>query len=126
MYRMDHAYKRHRYWMKAPPLERMPSDYFRENIYTTFQDDWVAFKTKDLVNVRRLMWACDFPHSELDLAALAGGARGADRRPHRGRAQLDLPRQRRGAVRAERELNGLVEGAQGRTNSARRLWLTGG
>jgi uncharacterized protein len=64
MYRMDHAYKRHRYWMKAPPLDRMPSDYFRENIYTTFQDDWVAFRTKDLVNVRRLMWASDFPHSD--------------------------------------------------------------
>jgi predicted TIM-barrel fold metal-dependent hydrolase len=64
MYRMDHAYKRHRYWMKAPPLERMPSEYFSENISVTFQDDWVAFKTKDLVNVRRLMWASDFPHSD--------------------------------------------------------------
>ncbi|MBV9418133.1 MAG: amidohydrolase [Alphaproteobacteria bacterium] len=64
MYRMDHAYKRHRYWMKAPPLEKLPSEYFRENIYTTFQDDYVAFQTKDLVNVRRLMWASDFPHSD--------------------------------------------------------------
>jgi len=64
MYRMDHAYKRHRYWMKAPPLQKMPSEYFRENIYTTFQDDYVAFQTKDLVNVRRLMWASDFPHSD--------------------------------------------------------------
>jgi len=64
MYRMDHAYKRHRYWMKAPPLERMPSEYFSQNISVTFQDDWVAFKTKDLVNVRRLMWASDFPHSD--------------------------------------------------------------
>ena len=64
MYRMDHAYKRHRYWMKAPPLKRMPSEYFREHIYMTFQDDYVAFKTKDLVNVRRLMWASDFPHSD--------------------------------------------------------------
>jgi predicted TIM-barrel fold metal-dependent hydrolase len=64
MYRMDHAYERHRYWMKAPPLEKMPSEYFRENIYTTFQDDYVAFQTKDLVNVRRLMWASDFPHSD--------------------------------------------------------------
>jgi len=64
MYRMDHAYERHRYWMKAPPLQRMPSDYFREHIYTTFQDDWVAFQTKDLVNVRRLLWASDFPHSD--------------------------------------------------------------
>jgi predicted TIM-barrel fold metal-dependent hydrolase len=64
MYRMDHAYKRHRYWMKAPPLKRMPSEYFAEHIYVTFQDDWVAFKTKDLCNVRRLMWASDFPHSD--------------------------------------------------------------
>ncbi|MFQ5415483.1 MAG: amidohydrolase family protein [Myxococcota bacterium] len=30
----------------------------------TFQDDWVAFKTADLMNWRRLMWASDFPHSD--------------------------------------------------------------
>lgn len=64
MYRMDHAYKRHRYWMKAPPLARMPSDYFRENIYMTFQDDYVAFETAHMVNPERLMWANDFPHSD--------------------------------------------------------------
>lgn len=50
--------------MKAPPLKRMPSEYFAEHIYVTFQDDWVAFKTKDLCNVHRLMWASDFPHSD--------------------------------------------------------------
>jgi len=64
MYRMDHAHKRHRYWTKAPPLKCMPSEYFRENIYVTFQDDWVAFRMKDMCNVRRLMWANDFPHSD--------------------------------------------------------------
>ncbi len=64
MYRMDHAYKRHRYRMKAPPLKRLPSEYFRDNIYVTFEDDWVAFQMKDMCNVRRLMWANDFPHSD--------------------------------------------------------------
>ncbi|MCR9259345.1 MAG: amidohydrolase [Pseudomonadaceae bacterium] len=64
MYRMDHAYEYHRYWMKAPPLEKKPSDYFRENIAVTFQDDYVAFQCKDMLNVRRLMWASDFPHSD--------------------------------------------------------------
>ena len=64
MYRMDHIYKRHRYWMKGQELERLPSEYFRDNIYMTFQDDWTAFKVKDLLNVRRLMWANDFPHSD--------------------------------------------------------------
>jgi uncharacterized protein len=64
MYRMDHAYDRHRYWLPAGTLSKMPSEYFRENVYTTFQDDWVAFKMKDMCNVRRLMWANDFPHSD--------------------------------------------------------------
>ena len=65
MYRMDHAFKRHRNWL--PPgqaLSRLPSEYFRANVYTTFQDDWVAFKTADLMNWERLMWANDFPHSD--------------------------------------------------------------
>jgi predicted TIM-barrel fold metal-dependent hydrolase len=64
MYRMDHAYDRHRYWLPAGTLSKMPSEYFRENIYTTFQDDWVAFQMKDMCNIRRLMWANDFPHSD--------------------------------------------------------------
>jgi predicted TIM-barrel fold metal-dependent hydrolase len=65
MYRMDHAYKRHRYWLPAgQQLSRLPSEYFREHIYTTFQDDWVAFRSADQMNWRRLMWANDFPHSD--------------------------------------------------------------
>lgn len=65
LYRMDHAYKRHRNWL-APgiSLSKQPSEYFSENIYTTFQDDWVAFKTANEMNWRRLMWANDFPHSD--------------------------------------------------------------
>jgi predicted TIM-barrel fold metal-dependent hydrolase len=65
MYRMDHAYDRHRYWLPAgQELSRRPSEYFRDNIYTTFQDDWVAFRTANLMNWERLMWANDFPHSD--------------------------------------------------------------
>ncbi len=65
MYRMDHAYKRHRYWL--PPgqaLSKLPSEYFAENIYVTFQDDWVAFKVANLMNWKHLLWANDFPHSD--------------------------------------------------------------
>ena len=64
MYRMDHAYDRHRAWLTAAALAKAPSEYFREHVYTTFQDDWVAFRVKDLLNVRRLLWANDFPHSD--------------------------------------------------------------
>ena len=65
MYRMDHAYKRHRYWL--PPgqkLSRLPSEYFAEHIYVTFQDDWTAFAAADQMNWERLLWANDFPHSD--------------------------------------------------------------
>jgi predicted TIM-barrel fold metal-dependent hydrolase len=65
MYRMDHAFKRHRYWL--PPgqeLTKLPSEYFAEGIYVTFQDDWTAFRHASDMNWRRLMWANDFPHSD--------------------------------------------------------------
>ena len=65
MYRMDHAYHRHRYWLPAgQELSRLPSEYFADNIYLTFQDDWTAFQQADHMNWHHLMWANDFPHSD--------------------------------------------------------------
>jgi predicted TIM-barrel fold metal-dependent hydrolase len=64
MYRADHAYDRHRNWLTAGALSKSPSEYFREHVYLTFQDDWIAFRTVDLMNHERLMWANDFPHSD--------------------------------------------------------------
>jgi predicted TIM-barrel fold metal-dependent hydrolase len=63
MHRMDHYYDRHRY-MRTLELSRLPSEYFREHVYLTFQDDWPAFRMTGLLNPRRLMWANDFPHSD--------------------------------------------------------------
>jgi predicted TIM-barrel fold metal-dependent hydrolase len=64
MYRMDHFYRRHRFWLQFDEMPKLPSEYFKENIYLTFQDDWSAFKVTDLLNPERLMWANDFPHSD--------------------------------------------------------------
>jgi uncharacterized protein len=64
MYRADHAYDRHRNWLTAGELSRRPSEYFHDNVYLTFQDDWVAFRSAHLMNVERLLWANDFPHSD--------------------------------------------------------------
>jgi predicted TIM-barrel fold metal-dependent hydrolase len=64
MYRADHAYDRHRNWLTAGELSRRPSEYFHDNVYLTFQDDWVAFRCAHLMNVERLLWANDFPHSD--------------------------------------------------------------
>ena len=64
MYRMDHAYERHRHWLRGQDLGSTPSELFREHIYFTFQDDYTAFQFKDHVNIERMMWANDFPHSD--------------------------------------------------------------
>jgi predicted TIM-barrel fold metal-dependent hydrolase len=64
-YRMDHAYKRHRYWL--PPgqqLSKLPSEYLQSNVSVTFQDDWSAFRAVDEMDWHRLLWANDFPHSD--------------------------------------------------------------
>jgi predicted TIM-barrel fold metal-dependent hydrolase len=63
MYRADHAFDRHRNWLTAD-VTRPPSEYFRENVYVTFQDDFVAFHVTDMLNHERLMWANDHPHSD--------------------------------------------------------------
>jgi predicted TIM-barrel fold metal-dependent hydrolase len=58
-----------------------------EHIYTTFQDDWVAFKMVNEMNWRRLMWASDFPHSDStwpwsqDVIAAQAAHLGAERKP---------------------------------------------
>jgi predicted TIM-barrel fold metal-dependent hydrolase len=67
MYRLDHFWHRHRFydedaWISSLP--RTPSDYFRENVYLTFQDDFVAFNTAELMNEKHLMLANDFPHPD--------------------------------------------------------------
>ena len=63
MYRMDHlvSYQPKRL---PRPLARKPSEYFRQNVYMTFQDDEIAIRLKDMFNQDRMMWASDFPHGD--------------------------------------------------------------
>jgi len=63
-YRMDHAYQRHRFWMETGAIQRLPSEYFYQNIYVTYQDDGAATAYPDDRVLRRVMWANDFPHSD--------------------------------------------------------------
>jgi predicted TIM-barrel fold metal-dependent hydrolase len=45
-------------------LSKNPSEYFMENVYMTFQKDWVALKSLNMLNPERLLWANDFPHPD--------------------------------------------------------------
>ncbi len=100
MYRMDHAYKRHRYWL-APGvnLERLPSEYFAENIYITFQDDWVAFKMAERDELAPADVGERLPAQRLHVAVVAGDARRAHQPADRRAEAGDPLRQRRRAVR---------------------------
>jgi predicted TIM-barrel fold metal-dependent hydrolase len=62
-YRMDHAARTFAEGGIIPGLSKLPSAYLRSNVWTTFQDDWVAFQAKDLMSHTQLLWADDYPHT---------------------------------------------------------------
>ncbi|MBV1878825.1 MAG: amidohydrolase [Pseudomonadales bacterium] len=64
MYRMDHAAKFNVEGGIIKGLSKLPSEYLKNNVWMTFQDDWTAFKTADLMNYKQLIWANDFPHTD--------------------------------------------------------------
>lgn len=64
MYRMDHACYTAADDGILKGLSKLPSEYIKQNVWATFQDDWVAFRTIDLVDHKRLLWANDFPHTD--------------------------------------------------------------
>ena len=64
LHRMDHFYHHHRALYKVEDMERLPSEYFFENVYVTLQDDPVALSLIDRLDAKRLLWANDYPHSD--------------------------------------------------------------
>jgi predicted TIM-barrel fold metal-dependent hydrolase len=64
MHRMDHVYESFSQSLQCAELSKRPSDYVRESVYLTFQDDRTAFQLANFMNPNRLLWANDFPHSD--------------------------------------------------------------
>ncbi len=44
-------------------LRRMPSDYFREQVWATFIEDPVGIRLRHEIGVERIMWSTDYPHT---------------------------------------------------------------
>ena len=63
MYRADHAAANMGTGLENI-LSRKPSDYIRENIWFTFQDDETAFESRKLTDNNKLLWATDYPHTD--------------------------------------------------------------
>ena len=63
MHRADHAAERMGTGTEEF-ISRKPSDYIRENIWFTFQDDETAYESDKLLNNDKLLWASDYPHTD--------------------------------------------------------------
>ncbi|MBI3743274.1 MAG: amidohydrolase [Chloroflexi bacterium] len=61
--RADESFRRHRYWLKLS-LKRLPSEYVKANVYSTFIEDRVGIEMRRLIGVDNQMWSSDYPHSD--------------------------------------------------------------
>ncbi len=61
LYRLDGCYDTLRY-VDPTPITMKPSEYFKRQVYATFQDDRPGVMTYEFAGANNLMWASDFPH----------------------------------------------------------------
>ncbi|HEY8123560.1 MAG TPA: amidohydrolase family protein [Myxococcota bacterium] len=61
---LDYAHKAHHFWVR-PRLKELPSTYFRNNCFATFQDDAAGLMYAERLDIAgNLLWANDYPHHE--------------------------------------------------------------
>lgn len=64
--RIDYTYTqraRRTYWHRFQGSE-LPSDYFRQNVFCSFQEDVQGIRDRYVIGVENLMWGSDYPHQE--------------------------------------------------------------
>jgi predicted TIM-barrel fold metal-dependent hydrolase len=42
----------------------LPSDFFRQNVFCSFQEDVMGVRDRAIIGVENLMWGSDYPHQE--------------------------------------------------------------
>ncbi|MCZ6710153.1 MAG: amidohydrolase family protein [Gammaproteobacteria bacterium] len=61
---LDEAYKKHHMWVR-PRLKMLPSEYFRQNGFASFQEDQPGLDlAREYGLVDNFLWANDYPHHE--------------------------------------------------------------
>ena len=61
--RADESYHRHRHWTHYS-LTKLPSEYLKENVYSTFLEDRMGVMMREFIGVDNQMWSSDYPHSD--------------------------------------------------------------
>jgi predicted TIM-barrel fold metal-dependent hydrolase len=65
--RMDNQYKerpQHDGWPRFRDPSALPSDFFRRNVFMSFQDDKRGVADRHTLGIDGLMWGSDYPHTE--------------------------------------------------------------
>lgn len=61
--RADYTWERHKYWNRLEGTER-PSEVFQRCVWVAFIDDLVGVETRHHIGVDKIVWECDYPHSD--------------------------------------------------------------
>lgn len=61
--RMDEAYRQHGMFVR-PKLDKLPSQFIREQVYVSFQHDVTAVAAYTSMGYKNIMWGSDYPHLE--------------------------------------------------------------
>ncbi len=66
MGRLDNTYKERPVGLKGHRFKgnTLPSDFFRSNVFISFQEDDVGIELRHHVGVDNLLWGSDYPHAE--------------------------------------------------------------
>lgn len=66
--RLDYAYtdrpRRGPEWRRFADPGVLPSDFFRSNVFVSFQEDPYGLRLREVFGVGALMWGSDYPHTE--------------------------------------------------------------
>jgi predicted TIM-barrel fold metal-dependent hydrolase len=62
--RIDYVYHHHKAWTGQDFGDKLPSQVFGERVITCFIDDAFGVASRDFLNLDRVCWECDYPHSD--------------------------------------------------------------
>jgi predicted TIM-barrel fold metal-dependent hydrolase len=62
--RIDYVYQHHKAWTGQDFGDKLPSQVFNERMITCFIDDAFGVESRRHLNIDRITWECDYPHSD--------------------------------------------------------------
>ncbi len=64
MERIDYVYQQHRFWTHQDFGDRLPSEVAKDHFTFCFISDAAGIEQRDRIGLDRIMWECDYPHSD--------------------------------------------------------------